>query len=241
MGKGDQFYKSERPSFNVARLKFGGEKFEVVVHPDAAMDFRAGRISDLKDVLLYDRIFADAHKGLLPSEHIMKSVFKTDNRDEIISVILKKGEIQLTSEYRDGLREQKRKWLVQLIHKNGVDPRTGLPHPPQRIENAMEEAKVHIDDSRKAEDQVQDVLKKLRVVLPIKFESRELQVKIPAQYAAKSYSVLKNYGSILRDEWQNDGGLVSTVEVAAGMQQEFFDELNRLTHGNCETKVVRAK
>ncbi len=241
MGKGDQFYKSERPSFNVTRLKLGGEKFEVVVHPDAAMDFRAGRISELRDVIVSDKIFADAHKGLLASEHIMKSVFKTANRDEIVKAILTKGEVQLTSEYRDNLREQKRKWLVQLIHKNGVDPRTGLPHPPQRIENAMEEAKVHIDDSRKAEDQVQDVLKKLRVVLPIKFESRELQVKIPAQYAAKSYSVLKNYGSILRDEWQNDGGLVSTVEVAAGMQQEFFDELNRLTHGNCETKVVRAK
>ncbi len=241
MGKGDQFYKSERPSFNVARLKLGGEKFEVVVHPDAAMDFRAGRISDLKDVLFSDKIFADAHKGLLSSEHIMQSVFKTDNRDEIISSIIRKGEIQLTSEYRDNLRAQKRKWLVQLIHKNGIDPRTGLPHPPQRIENAMDEAKVHIDDSRRAEDQVQDVLKLIRTVLPIKFELRELQVKVPPQYAAKSYALLKNYCSILRDEWQNDGSLVSTVEVAAGMQQEFFDALNRLTHGSCETKVVRAK
>ncbi|MBI2141905.1 hypothetical protein HYU15_00255 [Candidatus Woesearchaeota archaeon] len=143
MGKGDQFYKSERPSFNVTRLKLGGEKFEVVVHPDAAMDFRAGRISELRDVIVSDKIFADAHKGLLASEHIMKSVFKTANRDEIVKAILTKGEVQLTSEYRDNLREQKRKWLVQLIHKNGVDPRTGLPHPPQRIENERRRPRQH--------------------------------------------------------------------------------------------------
>ena len=33
-----------------------------------------------------------------------------------------------------------------MIHRNAVDPKTGLPHPPQRIESAMEEAKIHVDE-----------------------------------------------------------------------------------------------
>ncbi|MBI4438336.1 ribosome assembly factor SBDS [Candidatus Woesearchaeota archaeon] len=239
--KGDQRYKGERPSFNVARLKSGGEKFEVVIDPDAAMKFREGAIHDVRQVVLYDKVFSDAHKGMLASEHLMRSVFNTDDRAEVLNAILKRGEIQLTSEYRDRLTEQKRKWVVNVIHRNAVDPRTGLPHPPQRIENAMAEASVHIDEHKRAEDQVQDIIKKLRSVLPLKFEVREISVRIPAQYAVKSFPVLKKHCTVLKEEWLGDGSLSSTVELPAGMQQGFFDELNHLTHGNCETKIVRTK
>ncbi len=239
--KGDQLYRGERPTFNLARLKAGGEKFEVVVHPDAAMDYKAGKPIDLKDVILSEKIFADAHKGQLASEHIMKSVFKTDDTNEMLKQIIQKGEIQLTEEYRERIREQKRKWIVQTIHRNAIDPRTSLPHPPQRIENALIEAKVHIDEHKRAEDQIQDVLKAIRTVLPIRFETREIEIKIPSQHAAKAYSILKSHSTILNDEWQNDGSLISRIEIPAGMQQDLFDQLNKLTRGNCETKIVKTK
>jgi len=172
---------------------------------------------------------------------VMEKLFNTSDPMEVIKHIVKKGEIQLTSEYRERLRAEKRKKIIHLIQRNGIDPRTEIPHPAQRIENALEEAKVKIDENKRAEDQIQDVLKKIRTVLPIRFEVREVQVRIPAEYAAKSYSLLKNFGTVLKDEWQNDGGLLSIIELPAGLQQDFFSELNSLTHGNVETKVVRAK
>ena len=131
--------------------------------------------------------------------------------------------------------------MIFLIHRNSIDPGTNLPHPEQRIANALEEAKVRIDEFRSAEDQLQDVVKKLRSILPIRFEIRELQVSIPAQFASKSYSTLKNFGTVLKDEWQNDGSLVSLIELPAGLQQDFFNEINKITHGNAEVKVVRTK
>ncbi len=234
-------YKGERPSFNLARLKSGGEKFEIVINPDIAMEFRAGKNIALSDIIHSDKIFSDAHKGLLASEHTLKNVFKTDDKNEMIIAIIKKGEIQLTEEFREKQREQKLRWIINTIHRNAIDPRTNLPHPPQRIENAIAEAKVHINDSKRAEDQLQDILKGIRTVLPIRFEVREIQVKIPAQYASKSHPILKKYGTIIEDAWQNDGGLVSRIEVPAGLQQEFFDELNKLTHGNSETKITKTK
>ncbi len=239
--KGDQLYRSDRPSFNVARLRMGGEKFEVVIHPEAAIEFRHGRKLDLRDVVVSDKIFADAHKGLLASENMIKSLFKEDGREEVVKSILMKGEIQLTAEYREKLREQKWKWIIQLIHRNGIDPRTNLPHPPQRIENALLEAKVRLDEHKRAEDQIQDVLKKIRHVLPIKFEVRELSVRIPAQYAPKAFPVLKAKATVLKDEWLGDGSLSCVVEVPAGLQQDLFDQLNRLTHGNVESKMLRTK
>ncbi|MBI2134026.1 ribosome assembly factor SBDS [Candidatus Woesearchaeota archaeon] len=239
--KGDQMYGGERPSFNIARLKTAGEKFEVAINPDAAMDLKAGKPMSMKDVILSDKIFSDAHKGLLASEHTLKNVFKTDNHDEMIAAIISKGEIQLTAEYRDKKREQKLNWIINTIHKNGIDPRTNLPHPPQRIANAIEEAKLHIDDHKRAEDQLNDIIKGIRPILPIRFEIREIEVKIPAQHASKSYSILKNHGTILEDSWQNDGSLSARIEVPAGLQQELFDQLNKLTHGSCETKIIKSK
>ncbi len=239
--KGDQLYRGERPSFNVARLKAGGEKFEVVINPDTAIEFRAGRITDLKDVIHSDKIFSDAHKGQLASEHTVKNVFKTEDRTEVIKQIIRKGEIQLTSEYREKLREQKLRWIIQIIHRNGIDPRTGLPHPPQRIENALEQAKAKIDEHKRAEDQIQDILKKIRTVLPIRFETKEIEVIVPAQYASKAHQTIKGLGTVLKEEWQDDGSLISRIEIPAGMQQQFFDELNKQTHGNCETKTIKTK
>ena len=212
-----------------------------MVDADKAVEFRNGAGIDLRDILKAEKVFTDAHKGMVAPEASMKRAFNTADVLEVAKIILKKGEIQLTSEYRAKLREAKRKRIIEIIHRNGVDPRTSLPHPPQRIENAMEEAKVSVDEHKRAEDQIQDILKKIRAVLPIKFEIHEIAVKIPAEYAAKSYSILKSHGTLIKDEWQNDGSLVAVVEMPAGLQAGFFDALNSATHGNAETKIIRTR
>ena len=69
--------------------------------------------------------------------------------------------------------------IIEIIRKNGVDPKTKLPHPAQRIKNAMDEARVTINEFRRAEDQVDGILKSIRPVLPISFEKRKIAIKIP--------------------------------------------------------------
>lgn len=232
-----EHFGKEKPHFSLARFKAGGENFEVVVDPDKAIAFRAGQ-GDVRGVLLYDRVFSDAKKGLAASEHIMRNVFMTIDHFEVARQIIQKGEIQLTAEYRDKLREAKRKAIVDIIHRTAVDPKTGYPHPSSRIEAAMAEAKVRVDEHVKAEGQIHDIVKKLMPVLPIKFEVRRVEFRIPAQFAARAYPVLKSFGSLQKDSWQDDGSLVAVVEVPAGMQQDLFSELNRLTHGDVESKIV---
>jgi len=168
---------------------------------------------------------------------------KIPSSDEVLEakIIIKKGEIQLTQEHRANLRERKRKQIINMLHVNGVDPRTHLPHPPQRIENALEEAKFHVEEFGQVHEQVQEALKKLRPILPIKFEVKEISVKIPAQFAAKSYQVLSMFGTKLREEWQNDGSLLTVLEMPGGLESDFYDKINSLTHGNVETKVLKIK
>ena len=162
----------------IARLKTQGHNFEILVDCGNALALREGKTLDMHDVLAAMQIFSDAHKGLVASEHAVKQIFGTTELEEVVKAIIKKGEIQLTQEYRESLREEKRKQLISIIHRNGVDPKTHLPHPVQRIENAFAEAKFHVDEFKPVQEQVQDALKLLRPILPIKFEIKEIGLKI---------------------------------------------------------------
>ena len=225
----------------IARLKTQGHTFEILVDCNNALALRGGKEVDMHDILAAVQIFSDAKKGLAASENAMKQIFSTSDAAEVAKIIIQKGEIQLTQEYRENLREEKRKQIISIIHRNGVDPRTHLPHPPQRIENAFAEAKFHIDEFKPVQEQVQEALKQLRPILPIKFEIKELAIKISPDYAPKCYSTVKSFGTILREEWQNNGYWVCVVEIPGGMESDLYDKLNKICHGNVESKVLRIK
>ncbi|MAE42322.1 ribosome assembly factor SBDS [Candidatus Woesearchaeota archaeon] len=225
----------------IARLKTHGQDFEVLVDCNNAIAIREGKEIDMKDVLAAMKIFTDSKKGLEASETAMKQIFQTSDAEEVAKQIIKKGEIQLTSEYRNQLKENKRKQIINIIHRNGVDPKTHTPHPVIRIENAFEEAKFHVDEFTSVEKQVQEALKKIQPILPIKFEVKELAVKIGPEYAGKAYGTVKNYGTILREAWQNNGDWVGVIEMPGGLEEEFYEKLNDLCHGNAEVKVLKTK
>jgi len=238
MAKGDERLEKEKVSMNLARLKIGGELFAIVVDPDKAIDYKHGKDIDIREVLRSEKIFKDAHKGEMASEHLMEKLFKTTDVLKVADTIIKKGEIQLTTEYREKLVEEKKRSIIEIIHRNAIDPVTNRPHPATRIESAMSEAKVKIDEHKRAEDQVQDIVKKMMAVMPIKLEIKQLEIRIQANHASKAYSLLKSFGTVVKDEWQNDGSLVSRIKIPAGLQQDFYDEINKLTKGEVEIREV---
>ena len=235
------FFDKEKLHINLARLRKGGEKFEIDINPDKAMAFKQGADIDIRDVLKVEKIFVDAKKGMLASEKLMQQLFSTSDPIEVAKLIIKGGEIQLTEEFRNKSREQKMKKVMEIIHRNGIDPRTNLPHPMTRIENAFEEARIHLDEYKAAEAQVEDVLKKLRPILPIKFAMKEIAVRIPPDYAAKSYALVKGFGRILNEDWLTDGSWSFVIEMPGGMESEFYDKLNSFTHGNNDAKVLKIR
>ena len=223
----------------IAKLKKGENHFEILVDCEKALELKKGKDIDLDDILATNDIFKDVKKGEHASDLI--KFFKTENKKEIAKTIILEGEIQLTSEYKKKMRDEKRKQIVNNIHRNAVDPNTGLPPPPQSIEMALDESKVNIDEFKPIEEQLKSILPKMRAILPLKYEVREIAIKIPGAYAGKCYSILKQYGKLLKDEWQNDGSLVAVVEVPAGAQEEFFDKLNNLAHGEVESKILNVR
>ncbi len=224
----------------VARIEKAGEKFEVLVKPDAVQRMRDGKDVDLLRELAIDEIFRDAHKGSKASEEKMAELFGTTEPLAVAKQIILRGEIQLTTEQRRQMLEAKRKQIVQYIAANAINPQTGTPHPPQRIEIAMEEAKVHVDPFKGLEEQVKDVLDALRPLIPIRFEKTRIAVKLSAEDSAKCYGDIKSFGSILKEEWSPSGAWIGVVEMPAGMQTEFLERLNAKTKGNLETRILKA-
>ncbi len=223
----------------IARIEKSGEKFEVLVKPDAVQKLRDGKTIDLMAEMAIDQIFRDAHKGSKASEEKMQEFFGTVEPLAVATQIVKHGEIQLTTEQRRQMLEAKRKQIVQYIAANAINPQTGAPHPPQRIEIAMDEAKVHVDPFKGVEEQVKEVMDALRPLIPIRFEKVRIAVRLSAEDSAKCYGDIKAFGSIVKEEWSPSGAWIGVVEMPAGMQTDFLERLNAKTKGNVETKILK--
>ncbi len=224
----------------VAKVKKEGKTFEILVDPRKAAAFINGNINSIEEVIASEEIYSDARKGSRASENDILKIFGTKNKLEVCSIIVKEGIVPVTVDMKRKELEQKKKQIADLIHKTAVDPNSGKPHPQQRIENAMAEARVKVEN-KPAEQQVKDVIDKIKKVLPIKYEIREILVKIPQQFAGKSFSVLKHYGKFLNEKWLEDGSLSAALEIPAGLQEDLEVDLNRLTKGNVEVVVTRKK
>ncbi|MBW2989784.1 ribosome assembly factor SBDS [Candidatus Woesearchaeota archaeon] len=225
----------------VIRLKKGGKSFEILADSSLALSLRSGSSIDINEVLAVQKVFTDARKGMAASPAALKEAFDTEDHVEAARIIIQKGDIPLTSEHKKNLREQKKKQIISIIHRNAVDPKTHLPHPMQRIEAALEDAKFHVDESKDVNRQVEEALKAIRPIIPVKFEVKEIAAKIPAEFAARSYSILNSFGKKVREDWQSDGSLLYVVEIPGGLEEDFHNRLNDLCHGDVETKVLNIR
>jgi len=220
----------------IIKLILGNDKFELLVKPDQALEYKLGKRSDLSSVLISDEIYSDANKGSRVSSDKLNKHFKTTNTNEIIKQILSRGELNLTTDQRRKMVEEKRKQIIQYINKNYVDPKTKLPHPIQRIENALENVRVVIDPFKKADDQIKTVVDSLRKILPLASEMLQLNIIIPRSFASNSINFIKSSGSLISEQWLSDGSLKVKIEINAGIRGNFLDRLGSLTKGSAQVK-----
>jgi ribosome maturation protein SDO1 len=225
----------------IARLESFGEKFEILVDPDLAADFRDPDKSDviIEDVLAVEEIFKDAKKGDTASEESMNKIFQTKDILEVATTILKKGHVQLTAQQKRNLQEEKRLFVINKIAREAINPQTGFPHPAKRIENAMNESKIHIDPFKSVDEQVKTVLKAIKLKIPIKLENVKMAVHLPGNATGSAYSAIAKFGKILNEEWQEDGSWIGIVQMAGGLQDEFSSQMEKISGGKSETRLIK--
>ena len=225
--------------YTLARLTIEGEHFEILVKPDPALQYKMGEQIPISTILVTDTIFTDSNKGQRASEQKLVKAFGTINMIEIAQQILRRGELQLTTDQRRRLVEEKRIQIIDYISRHSLDPRTGIPHPPTRIKQAMEQVRVIVDPFTAVEEQAKEVINKLRVILPISVEQIRVAIKIPPEHVPVSMGVVKNLGEVKQEEWQPDGSWVAIVELTAGAHIPFLERLAKVTKGNLLSKILK--
>lgn len=223
----------------IARLKTHGKTFEVFVEPEGAMALKKGDDVKIEDILAVEDVFMDAKNGDRPAENDVINAFGTTDALKIAEKIIKDGELHLTTEQKKKLQEEKRQRVINIIATNAINPQTKGPHPPARIETAMNEAGVHIDPMKNVDELVDIAMKAIRPLIPIRFEEVKIAIKLPSEYAAKAYGGVAGFGTLAKQEWQNDGSWIGVLTIPAGRQEELYNLLNRLTKGSAETKFLK--
>jgi ribosome maturation protein SDO1 len=221
----------------IARIVLNNQHFEVLVDPHLAMKLRQGGSVDWNELLAVDTVFKDAKKGEEQSPEEIKKAFGTDNVEEVAKRIILKGDVQLTTELRREMREKRKREIIELIVRNAYNPQTQTPHPPQRIEKAIDEAGVQIDIFKSAKEQLPTVLDAIRTLLPISMEKLALEVKVPPEYAGRALPVIHGF-EVKKEEWRNDGSLYVVVTMPAGLKVEFLDKISKATAGKAEVNIV---
>ncbi|MFW9922740.1 MAG: ribosome assembly factor SBDS [Candidatus Thorarchaeota archaeon] len=226
----------------LVKYTYRNQKFEIIVDPEKALEYKKGEIEvPLNEVVEGFIIFHNATKGEKASEVILEQTFETTNDEEIVGIILSKGSLQLTQSQRKRLLKDKIDEIIHFIHVHCINPQTNKPHPPARIEAAMDEAGVQVEYNLPAEKQARDIIKQLQPVIPIKLESVVLAVKITSDFTGPAYGIVADAGELLEDQWGNDGSWYAKVEMPSGMQADFLDKINHLTKGKAEVKIVERK
>ena len=99
----------------IARLESHGHDFEIILEADYVNDGKLDEWSDILEHMPSEVVFADAKKGEQASTDDMNEVFATENVKEIAIEILKKGGVQLTTEQRRQMQDDKRKQIITII------------------------------------------------------------------------------------------------------------------------------
>ena len=223
----------------VARYSHAGKRFEILVDSEIARGVIDGKNASTDELLASLEVYRDAGRGERVSEKDLSKTFGTTDMGAIASEILKKGEIQFTTEQRRRAVEEKRKQIVDYIVRCGINPQTKSPHPPHRIENAMGEVRVVIDPFRGTEEQALKVISAIQVKIPLKIESVSLEITLDPMDYGKCIALLKHYGNVMRQKWLGDGRFECTIDVPAGIRAEFIGALSRHASGEVGIEEVK--
>lgn len=221
-----------------ARLETGGNRFEILIDPEAAQQYKEGEEIDWEEAIAADGIWSDSSKGERAPEKLVNDTFGSLDLINTYKKILTEGSIQLTSQQKKEIVEQKRKRIISHIVANAMNPQTGGPHPLQRIENAIEEIRYSVDPIESDEKQIEKIVSKIKLLIPISFDKIRVAVKIPAIHVGKCYGQLSGLGNIESEEYQKDGSWIGIIEMAAAAQSKLEDLLGSVTKGTAEIKAL---
>jgi len=221
----------------IVRYQSKKNKFEIVCQNGAPLKYRNGKTS-VNNALMADQIFTNVTKGDIANPDVLKDVFGTDNINECCKIILENGEIQYTAQERKAFITEKTREIVYYLTKNYVDPKTKLPHPSVRIEQAMKKAKFVVDPNIDARNQAEQLLKKItgKQLMFAKAVLLTANLTIKHAHVNQCQNIISKNSTIINQEWTAEG-CIFTLELTQGDMDTLIVALNKPTNGNYDFEL----
>ncbi|KAF6001249.1 hypothetical protein F1559_001824 [Cyanidiococcus yangmingshanensis] len=228
------------PQEMLVRFRHNKYNFEVATVPGTVTKYREGLLRSLEDVLVTDVIFTDYHKGARASDKELQSAFGEGfKKEEVLERIVRRGDFQLSASERRQKLEQKRNEIIEYIHKNFVDPKSRLPLPRMRVEQALETIHPRIDMDLPADRQVAQLMSKLVVCMPMKKHQVEGTLRLPHSVLGASNAIVRSYCTVSREHYTGEGAVLD-IMIAPGDYDAFIKALNQASKGNFHFDVAGA-
>jgi ribosome maturation protein SDO1 len=218
------------------RIRYEGDKtFEILVEPEPAKKAKLqGEEFDMPRLMFVQEVFTDAQKGERASPDELEREFGTKQVMEAAEEVFEKGDMQLTTEQKAEMRQDRHKQVVNMIARRAQNPKTGNPHPPHRVENALEEAGFNADAFKDVEEQFEKAIESIRPIIPVSLDEKTVAIKIPSDQAGKAYDTLQQKTEVLEEQWGDN--FYAKVRVPAGILTEVMEEIQEMTEGESEVK-----
>ena len=223
---------------SIVRYEKHGRRYELLVNPEPAWLYLQGEEVEIDDIFEVYIVYENISRGVKSTQDDLDVAFEGMTEREIAVTILKEGHLQLTIEQRNEILKEKRKEIVDFIHIHCINPRENTPIPRDRLENAIIDLGVNISYNDDVKSQAMEIIDQLKPIMPIRFESVKLAVKIPPSYTGSLYGYAISSGNLIQEEWLSDGSLAVVVQIPSGTQADFLEQITSKTKGKAQVKVL---
>lgn len=220
----------------IAKLKKGNKEFKIYVDPDLSLQYKKKEINDISKIMASEYIFENSN-GDKVQNNDLKKYFNTDDIYSVAHQIIMNGTIQLTTNQKKKILENKKNSVITYIVNNSINPKTMTPYTRQSIEIAIKESKINMDISKSIEELVEITMKSIRKLMPIRIENINILCNISSIYSSKIIEKIPSYCKIINKKW-NNGNLELTIQIPSGMKNNFYNSINSLTKGYVDIKIL---
>jgi conserved hypothetical protein TIGR00291 len=208
-----------------------GKDFEILVDPDLAKEAKLeGKEYEIQRLLFVQEVFTDASAGERASADELEAEFNTKQIMDAAEEVFEKGQMQLTTDQKAEMREEKYRQVINMIARRVQNPQTGNPHPPKRIENALEEAGFNIQAMDDVEEKFDEAVDQLKPIIPVSLEEKTMAVKIPNDKTGKAYDLLQQKTDLEEEKWGNEY-FYAKMTLPAGILEELMRDIQEATDG----------
>ena len=197
---------------SIVKLKFGKSRFELACYPNKIQDYRNKKEKDIDEVLQSKEIYTNAIKGDLVPKKVLKEVFPKMTYQDIIKLILDKGDIQTGEKERDEGKANLKRYVSNIIVQKTYNTDNGLPFPQDIITKALDNINFKYNEKDNEKKQAMRGIKELiaHKILPI--ERRLMQLKLTLKKIENENNPILENGEKLQEFNKNLINYIKEIE-----------------------------